>query len=97
MDRGREFAGPVLAFVGPVLDYFSKHGVRTDFAGLESPWHIGRGERHGSIFKQALSKVVYDQHIVGESRLREIIPIVTQIKNEMIRHAGYSPNMRVLG
>jgi len=90
MDRGKEFSGPV-------LDYFSQHGVQTDFAALESPWHIGRGERHGSIFKDALHKVVYDQHVVGEASLRDAIPIVVQSKNEMLRHAGYSPNMWVLG
>ena len=90
MDRGKEFSGPV-------LDYFSQHGVQTDFAALESPWHIGRGERHGGIFKDAFHKVVYDQHVVGESLLRDAIPIVTQSKNEMLRHAGYSPSMWVLG
>ena len=90
MDRGKEFAGPV-------LDYFSQHGVQTDFAALESPWHIGRGERQGGVFKDAFHRVVYDQHVLGEQGVRDTIPIVSQSKNEMMRHAGYSPNMWVLG
>eukprot|EP00969_Alexandrium_andersonii_P177714 7858386-Alexandrium_andersonii.AAC.1 len=75
-DRGKEFAGPV-------LDYFQQHGVATDFASLEAPWHIGRGERQGAIFKDAFEKVTYDQHVVGEKQVREVIPIIVQNKNEM--------------
>ena len=89
MDRGKEFTGPV-------LDYFTQHGVQTDFASLEAPWHARRGERQGSIFKDSLAKVVYDQHIIGETQICEAIPIIVQNKNEMIRHAGYSPSMWVL-
>ena len=43
------------------------HGVLIRQAGLESPEHIGRCERHGGILKRAFRRIVRQQQPDGEN------------------------------
>ena len=73
------------------------HGVYIRPAGLESPEQIGRGERHGSMFKNNMKRCVRTHHIVGKAGMKIAGAEIICGKNDMIRRGGFSPSQWVLG
>ena len=73
------------------------HGVYVRPTGLESPEQLGRGERHGGLFKKALKRIVRVHHIVGKVAMKMAGAEATCEKNDMIRRGGFSPSQWVLG
>ena len=47
------------------------HGVLIRPAGLESPEHIGRCERHGGILKRAFRRIVRQHNLTGKTEVKE--------------------------
>ena len=89
-DRGKENQG---AFA----NYLRSHDVEITQAALESPWQNGRCERAGGLWKELFSACVVDCHIQGENDVIMTAAICTQVRNELERIGGYSPNQWVLG
>ena len=89
-DRGLHNRG---AFAKGLRD----RGVQIRTAGLESPEHIGRGERHGGIIKRTWRRVCRELHIHGKSACKVAMAHIVAEKNDYIRHGGFSPSQWVLG
>ena len=89
-DRGLRNRG---AFAKGLRD----RGVQIRTAGLESPEHIGRGERHGGIIKRTWRRVCRELHIHGKSACKVAMAHIVAEKNDYIRHGGFSPSQWVLG
>ena len=66
-------------------------------AGVEAPEQIGRGERHGGIWKTNMKHVVKAHHIVGKQHMKIAGSIVTNNKNEMCKVGGIAASQWVLG
>ena len=75
----------------------ASHGVEIRQAGLESPEHIGRCERHGGIIKQAFKRVVRENHVKAKEQVKEAMLECQMSRNEFIRVGGFSPSQWVLG
>ena len=71
----------------------SQHGVVLRQAGLESPEHIGRCERHGGIIK----RVCKLHNLQGKQQVKAAMTECQVTKNEFFRHGGFSPSLWVLG
>ncbi|CAE7200469.1 GIP [Symbiodinium sp. CCMP2592] len=73
------------------------HGVQIRQAGLESPEHIGKCERHGGIIKRAFKRLVKDHNVVGKDDVKVAMLEAQVAKNEFMRVGGFSPTQWVLG
>ena len=69
----------------------SSHGVQVRQAGLESPEHIGKCERHGGIIKRAFKRLVKDHNVVGKDDVKVAMLEAQLAKNEFMRVGGFSP------
>ena len=74
-----------------------EHGVEVRQTPLESPWQQALVERCGTLWKQTFARVAQECSILGEVDVRLAAGLVTQIRNDMTRHGGYSPAAWVLG
>ena len=63
----------------------------------EAHWQLGRAERHGSILKEMLSKYHEDKPIRSDQEFEQALIELCSAKNAMSRHAGYTPEILVLG
>ena len=75
----------------------SSHGVQIRQAGLESPEHIGKCERHGGIIKRAFKRLVKDHNVVGKDDVKKAMLEAQVVKNEFMRIGGFSPTQWALG
>ena len=75
----------------------SSHGVQIRQAGLESPEHIGKCERHGGIIKRAFKRLVKDHSVAGKDDVKVAMLEAQVAKNEFMRVGGFSPTQWVLG
>ena len=89
-DRGKENQGSFARAL-------QQHGVEIDQAALESPWQMGKCERHGAIWKDIFAKVCHDTQIQGNRDVETVSVIINQTKNDLYRQAGYSPSQWVFG
>ena len=64
---------------------------------LESPWQQALVERSGTLWKETFSKVAQECTIMGELDVQLAAGLITQIRNDMVRHGGYSTAAWVLG
>ena len=64
---------------------------------MEAPEQLGRGERHGGIWKENLSRVVKVHRIVGKKDMKVAAAVVVNAKNEYVRKGGLAPIQWVLG
>ena len=71
-------------------------------AGLESPEHIGRGERHGDFFKKDFKTCIKYYEIIGQERMNIAAAIcceTNQYHSEKRRHqpppVGVGVNPRI--
>jgi hypothetical protein len=89
-DRGLRNYGSFSQGLGAV-------GVYQRVAGVEAAEQIGRGERHGGIFKENLAYVVNAHKVTGKRQMKLAAAQVIAAKNEMCRKGGISPSQWVLG
>jgi hypothetical protein len=90
VDRGSHNRGAFAANL-------SAAGVYIRQAGLESPEQIGRGERHGGMFKKSFKRVIHDNHVVGKREMSIAAMETLVTKNEFVKKGGFSPSQWVLG
>ena len=66
-------------------------GVIIRTAGLEAPTQIGRGERHGGIFKSNLKHLVKVFRIVGKNDMKVAasVAIAYDASSHILRGRGY--------
>ena len=74
-----------------------KAGVKFRTAGTESPWEIGRVERHGGILKHTLRKIVLAEQVTGTEEMRLALVEALNTKNRLGNLGGFSPQQWVLG
>ena len=89
-DLGRENLGRFPRFL-------QEHGVEVRQTPLGSPWQQALVERSGTLWKQTFEKVAQECSLLGEADVQLASGLVTQIRNDMCRHGGYSPAAWVLG
>eukprot|EP00974_Lingulodinium_polyedra_P015600 1510910-Lingulodinium_polyedra.AAC.1 len=78
-------------------EHLKEHGVRFDLAPLETPYLIGKAEKHGGVWKELWRRTVVECDVKGLEDVSSTTAIVTQTKNEVGKHNGYAPNQWVLG
>ena len=67
------------------------------FAGVESPFQIGRTERQGGILKEIIKGAVEEQQIIGVQDMKMLVMECAMVKNDRVNHHGFSPSQWVLG
>ena len=82
---------------GTFVKTLSANGIYVRPIGLGSPEHLGRGERHGDIFKENVVKVIKDHNISGKLEMKLAAYESISQKNEHVRYGGFSPSQWVLG
>ena len=59
--------------------------------GVQTPWQLGTGERHGGILKEIAKRAVYDKQLSGERDMASLITECARIKNHFSNQNGYAP------
>ena len=75
----------------------SKNGVYLQQAGLETPEHIGRCERHGGIIRRSFRRLIRDHHLTDKDGCKLAMAECVIAKNEFTRIGGFAPVQWVLG
>ena len=73
------------------------NGVLIRTAGLEAPSQLGRGERHGGIYKNHLKHMVKVHRVIGKKGMKMAASAAIERKNRMMRNGGIAPCQWVLG
>ena len=73
------------------------HGVVLRQAGLETPEHIGRCERHGGTVKRITSRMAQAHEFVGEENMKTCAAIAQDVKNPILVVEGSAPHQWILG
>ena len=82
---------------GRFRDLLRIHGIQLRFAGVESPFQIGRTERQGGILKDVIKTAVEEQQIIGVQDMKMLVMECAMVKNDRLNHHGFSPSQWVLG
>ncbi|CAE7562382.1 RE1 [Symbiodinium sp. CCMP2592] len=90
LDRGLENRGQLQKLL-------SSHGVLLRYIGVESPYQLGRGERHGGILKEVIKGIVTSRQLRGRQNMEFAVTEAVGIKNHKVNHNGFSPSQWVLG
>ena len=77
--------------------YFQEHSIRSHVIPAEAHWQLGRAERHGSILQTMLDKYHVDHPISNWQEFEIALQLLCNAKNSLSRHAGYTPEILVLG
>ena len=64
----------------------SNNGVYQRVAGVEAAEQIGRGERHGGIFKTNMYAVINAHQVTGKKQMKMAAAVCISGKNEMCRN-----------
>ena len=89
-DMGKEFAG--------TIDTLNEiMGVRHDVIAEGAKWRLGHAERHGSILKIMLMKMVKAMNLRGLDDMRMAATAACAAKNRLCNHGGVSPLQAVTG
>ena len=78
-------------------DFLPSHDMKAYPIPSRAHWQLGRAERNGAILKTMLSKYHAEQPIVDQEGLRQALLHLCCAKNTLSKHAGYSPELLVLG
>ena len=84
-------------FLADFADALSSEGCYFDSAAKASPWQIGQVERHGSIWKSILQKMIWGEQLAGREHMLFATSAINQAKNSLVRKSGFSPTQWVLG
>ena len=63
----------------------------------EAHWQLGRAERNGAVLKHMITKYHEDHPIQNQGDFEQGLIHLCNAKNAMSRHAGYTPELWVLG
>ena len=79
------------SFLKDFAEYLEEEGMRMDSAALASPWHIGKTERHGGVWKASMQRVTHDKQVAGLEDMRSAVVETNRSKNMLARKSGFSP------
>ena len=89
-DMGKEFAG--------TIDTLNEiMGVKHDVIPDGAKWRLGHAERHGSILKIMMMKMVKALNLQGLDDMRMAATAACAAKNRLCNHGGISPLQAVTG
>ena len=77
--------------------YLQSEGIKVEMSAGESPWQLGRCERHGKIVKDMLTRMDKEQKIEGEQEFKRCLRQVFAAKNALSRIHGFTPEQALLG
>ena len=66
-------------------------------AGLEAPEHLGRGERHGGLFKKVAKTLIKEFNVTGKRQMKSMMYVAVETKNDSMRKGGIAPSQWVIG
>eukprot|EP00435_Cladocopium_sp_Y103_P069464 s181_g33.t1 len=89
-DGGMEFAGAVETLNDLM-------GVLYEEVPEGAKWRLGHGERHGSILKLMLLKMMRGMSLDGTDDMRMAVTAACSAKNRLCNHGGVSPLQAVTG
>ncbi len=73
------------------------NGVYMRQAALESPWQLGKGERHGGILKILMKKLITDQGASTKDEIKSLLSTALITKNGFMKRGGFTASQWVLG
>eukprot|EP00435_Cladocopium_sp_Y103_P000814 s912_g1.t1 len=73
------------------------HGVEIRQTGVQSPFQLGLGERHGGLIKEVMNRAIHSRQLQGAGVISSLCAEAGRTKNTMLNHGGYSPAQWVLG
>ena len=77
--------------------YLQSEGIKVEMSAGESPWQLGRCERHGKIVKDMLTRMDKEQKIEGEQEFKRCLRQIFAAKNALSRIHGFTPEQALLG
>ena len=78
-------------------EFLQSHDIKAYPIPSRAHWQLGRAERNGAILKAMLSKYHAEQPIIDHEGFRQALLHLCCAKNTLSKHAGYSPELLVLG
>ena len=77
--------------------FLQEHSIRSHVIPTGAHWQMGRCERHGGILLRMLDKFHVDQPIANWQDFERALQLLCNAKNSLSRHAGFTPEILVLG
>jgi hypothetical protein len=77
--------------------FLQEHSIRSHVIPTGAHWQMGRCERHGGILLRMLDKFHVDQPIANWQDFERALQMLCNAKNSLSRHAGFTPEILVLG
>ena len=84
-------------FLARFSEALANEGCIFEAAAKASPWHIGKVERHGGIWKSMFRKIVYAKQVSGRDDVILAVAETNKAKNSLARRSGFSPQQWVIG
>ena len=78
-------------------EFLQEHDVKAYSIPSRAHWQLARAERNGALLKTMLTKYHAEQPIQDHEGFRQALMHLCNAKNSLSKHAGYSPEMLVLG
>ena len=82
---------------GVFISLAERHNILLAPVPTEAQWKNGHAERHGSILKAMMLKVIEQSNVITPLEMNMCVSQCTSAKNQMLRKAGVSPAQAVLG
>ena len=79
------------------VDALSEAGVTVTPIAGQAHWQHGKIERHGSIVKDMMKRVISETGVVGEEQMDWVAVECTHVKNNLVREHGFSPAQLLFG
>ena len=77
--------------------FLQEQSIRSHVIPTGAHWQMGRCERHGGILLRMLDKFHVDQPISNWQEFEIALQMLCNAKNSLSRHAGFTPEILVLG
>eukprot|EP00435_Cladocopium_sp_Y103_P001047 s2611_g1.t1 len=77
--------------------FLQEQSIRSHVIPTGAHWQMGRSERHGSTLLRMLDKYHADQPISSLQDFENALQLLCNAKNSLSRHAGFTPEILVLG
>ena len=77
--------------------FLQENNIKSHVIPPDAHWQLGRAERHGAILQRMLDKYHVDQPIQNWIDFEHALQFLCNAKNSLSRHAGYTPEILVLG
>lgn len=78
-------------------EFLQEHNVKAYPIPSRAHWQLGRAERNGAILKMMLTKYHVEHAIKDHEAFSQALLHLCNAKNSLSKHAGYSPELLVLG